>query len=328
MSTQALNASNPFVPNQRVVLFNQAKNITPPNTTGGFANKFTIQFPFQQTFVNAKIALASLYIYNSWFNVTSAYGNNTFYYYMPISAGTYSAAKPVVMPDGIYGINDINAWLHSTMVTNGDVLVNGGSGSDSGTPYYNLSIAEDGPRYRFQITSIPVTGLDLDGDTLSNPNNIYIAGAMCPVLEIPATFYPAGTITPNQTSFSNLTGFLPGIYPPNFTTTATTISPTHPLTAQYKINSPFIPTLTLVNSVNVTCDLVNESLLSYHGAIIYTFSPNVGAGEQIQVQPPQFLWCPVSDKLTQTISISLYDDNFNPLLVQEPGFSATVIIQS
>ena len=65
-----------------------------------------------------KVALASLQMYYSTFNITVLNNNNAFAYVW-VDGGTYT----VLVPDGFYDINALNNYLHFTMVQNKHYLV-------------------------------------------------------------------------------------------------------------------------------------------------------------------------------------------------------------
>ena len=87
-------------------------------------NNNTYQFNFVSGSFHAKdaeIAVGSLTMPYAWFNVSSAYNNNTISITFPYLATTKTLA--VVLPDGFYQISDINNYIQLQMIANGLYLV-------------------------------------------------------------------------------------------------------------------------------------------------------------------------------------------------------------
>jgi hypothetical protein len=96
------------------LVLNSSNNISPQN------NQFKYNFISGNLKVpeGTEIGISQITIPYSWYNVTSQLGNNTFQYYIPNSSNVQTAYN-VTLPNGFYGISDINNALQSTMKTNG-----------------------------------------------------------------------------------------------------------------------------------------------------------------------------------------------------------------
>ena len=83
------------------------------------SNNSTFHYVFPQSvvFKNQEIALSSLTMFNSVYNISSALNNNKFQYIW--SSTTYT----LTLPDGIYEVSDINAYLLFSMKANNHYLV-------------------------------------------------------------------------------------------------------------------------------------------------------------------------------------------------------------
>jgi hypothetical protein len=75
----------------------------------GLNNKLVYKFPNSVVFKDKYIAVSSVSMYYSWFNITSVYGNNTFTYTWTNGAST--STFPVVIPDGLWNISAINNFI-------------------------------------------------------------------------------------------------------------------------------------------------------------------------------------------------------------------------
>lgn len=297
--------------NTITLLFNQQNNATPPSTTGGYANKFTINLPQNLVLRNAEVALSNLFCYYSWFNVKVEYANNTFQYSIPGVGGPYT----VTLPDGIYSFADVNGYLKTAMKTNGHYLVD-----TNGLEVYYLSLASNATYYKVTLTATPLPSALPLGWT--NPAGVMVlsgATVYCPQLIVPAATPAAGDANLiGRSSFSKLIGFVPGSYP-STATTATT----------YYRNSDAVPLLTMTNNINVSCSLVNTSFINpLAGSFVYTFTPvNATSGSQLAQVPSNLNFFPAVDINASQVSIQLLDDNFLPLQVLDPAITCTLIIR-
>ena len=89
------------------------------NIVGTGNNTLTYNFPTTATFKNDYIAVASVSLYYSWFNISSALGNNTFTYTWDSVGG----ATTITIPDGLYEVSTLNDYLQSKFIANGHYLV-------------------------------------------------------------------------------------------------------------------------------------------------------------------------------------------------------------
>jgi hypothetical protein len=64
----------------------------------------------------AELSISQITIPYSWFNITSALGNNTFSYIMP--TGTVDTTVTVTLVDGFYTIADLNIALNASLKAN------------------------------------------------------------------------------------------------------------------------------------------------------------------------------------------------------------------
>lgn len=318
----------------QTITFVQANNVTPANTTGGFASAMTITLPVPIDLSNAEVALASFYCYYSWFNVTAALQNNTLSYTLPNSTGSSwpsgnlypvftNSANPNVIGNGLYAISDLNNVLAYTLQYNGHYYID-----NNGNNVYPISIAVNPTGYNVTVTltalysSLPTGwayGTSITGTT---PFNGMFFTKSVAQLNFPVTGNPAGTYLAGQSSMSKLLGFTAGNYPPTGTVPSTVTA------AQYQYTSQYPPQIGVINSVNVCCNLVNASAITpIASSVIYNFSPTVQSGQQVQEKPQQQLWLPVTAGKYNQIAISLQTDTFTQLPVVDPAMSCTILVR-
>lgn len=112
---------------------------------GAVSHDFTVYFPNQIDFHDRQheAALISLNLWNTWYNVSAAWGNNQFRYFN----GTVWAT--LVIPDGNYNLTALENAIHDGMKENGDVTPGGIGGSES----YDINLI---PNYNTQRLYIEV----------------------------------------------------------------------------------------------------------------------------------------------------------------------------
>jgi hypothetical protein len=164
-------------------------------------NNSILQYNFSGGGVNLKkgqkIALASLQMYYSTFNITSANRNNSFSYVW-VNGITYT----VTVPDGFYDITALNNYLRFTMVQNTHYLT-----TTSGNFVYLLSLGINPSRYAVQLNCFRISAA--------------IATANSWLLPLGATWFPpTNVIVPElivpsalTSNFGLVIGFNAGTYP-------------------------------------------------------------------------------------------------------------------
>jgi hypothetical protein len=237
-----------------------------------------------------KIALQSLHLYYSWYNITSALGNNSLSY---IHDGvTY----PVVFPDGFYSILDIDGFLKFTMKANGHYLVDG-----SGSEVYYISMVENSVYNKFTFT------LDVVPNPLpvgySNPAGMVLTGTTMSLV-IPAT------------PIRDVLGLNAQTYP------------AAPAAVQQQKNSDYIPQITEITTVFVKCDLVNNILFNASASnVLYTFSPSSSFGSFLSIEPSNLIFLPTHTAQFSEINLTLTDQFGRTLNVLDYNMNATILIE-
>jgi hypothetical protein len=178
-----------------------------------------------------KLALGSIQMYYSTFNITAAQSNNTFSYIW-----VDGREITITIPDGFYDINSINDFLHFVMIQQGHYLIN-----TAGEYFYFLTFVINSATYQININAYPMS-------LASYPVADYTIGAYSTATittSSPATpvlwSRPTASITPMirilANNFINIVGFDAGFYPQGKTGFATTV-PTLSLAQATITNAP------------------------------------------------------------------------------------------
>ncbi len=264
-------------------------------TTFEYPNKFTLQLPASGYRTDQdEVALKSLSVYFSWPNISAEKGNNTFSYVW------LGSVTNVVMADGIWTYSDMHSYLQQVMREAGHYLLD-----QNGLPVYYLSVQLNSALYCLSLTCTPLPAVLPAG--WSNPGgvNLTTAASKCPQLVIPA-------------SFSRFTGFAAGTYP------------VVAQTSVYNANSG-VPQVSDVTSLNLLCNLVDNSGFSFTPNILSSFVMAGGqeAGTQINVLPNERDWVGiVPSQMFTEIVLELVDQRRRPVAIRDPaGFVAVLNIR-
>lgn len=268
------------------------------NVVSGSNNAiYRYQFPVGSVrFNKSKVAVSSISMYYSWYNILASSDNNTFSYVWYSSSG--SVTEIITIPDGFYSISEINSYLQSQMISNGHYLVDG-----SGNYVYYLEFITNSTYYSIQLNSYPIPTSLPSGWT--NPASIT---------------FPAVATTPQVTisanAFRDIIGFNAGTYPAAVQTTT------------YSKLSDYTPQVTPVQSVILSCTLLNNKY-SNPGTILYAFSPaGTNFGSIIQSNPSEFSFVDIQDGNYNTFDIAFLDQNFNYLPINDSNLVVQLLIET
>lgn len=262
---------------------------------------YTYRFPNGAVnFHNDQVAVASISIYFSWYNITSAttgsgYNNNTYQYIWTDGGG--STTYTITMPDGYYEIDTLNAYLQSQMVSNGHYLKDG-----AGDYVYYLEIIANQTYYGVQLNSYALpTALPAGW---SNP-----AGIVFPAVASTPQFVILST-----NNFQNVIGFNPGTYPPAIQAT------------NYNILSQNIPQITPVSSLIMTCTLLNNTY-ALPNTLLYSFNvQGTQFGGLYTMNVPQFSFVDIVDGQYTNFTVQFFDQNLNRIAINDDNIVIMLVI--
>ena len=303
-------------------------------------------FPQVPRFIGAEIALTSLSMFNSWFNISAARGNNWLMYAWPVSVSGTDQWQYfyVTLADGSYTIDEVNQTLQNAMLANLTYLLTTVTATNPvSTVVYPLQIVDNsGLYYRTTVTSfpVPVGGTSAQYTSPSGqswtPNAqhaeypaLYIPGYVNPTnpttisnqtQETQNGLYPAGYNTPGYYSMSKFLGLTPGAYPPTAVNSANS-------TATYVANGAFAPMVQSTGVVNILCSLIRQDGFQPGGEILYSFSPQVATGEEIIERPHARYWAPIVDGNANNVTLTFVDENLNALQMQDPRVYCVLTIR-
>ena len=242
----------------------------------GTNSRFLYTFPNGgYTFKNDLIAVEQVAQYNSVFNITSANGNNIFYY-----TWINNVQYTVTIPDGAYSIPTLNSYFQSVMIQNGTYYTLGSNASTtSQTNVYLLEFVLNPSQYAVQLNAYftyatYATSQDWVIPTFTGSQTVWVnpTKPIIPYVTIIANNfttligYSAGKY-PNATIFT--TG---GFAPPNQQEQIDGSTVTTGNVANYSALSTVSPQVQPSSSFLVYCSLVNNRSV-IPSSLIYTYAP-------------------------------------------------------
>jgi hypothetical protein len=284
----------------------------------GQNNKLVYRFPNSVNLTNKYVAVSSITMYYSWFNITQALGNNIITY----TFGDAETVYTITIPDGLYEITDINNYCQFAMIANGTYY------SDSTYNYYPFDLYINPTRYAVQLNTYlmpTIAGLP-SGATYPYPTD--------PNAPVPPTtpLNPIVTFPPN---FSSIVG-----YPVNFASNNNYNNlytpPTPANAANNYVTKTTTGTLSYLSSVapqvqpnsNLLINLSNiNNPYSQPSGIIYSLTPSVAIGEIINDRPPNFMWNKLIDGTYNQLTLSFYGTNLQPLIIRDPQMTILLTIR-
>jgi hypothetical protein len=290
----------------KIIVLNQS-NLIPD----GQNNKMIYKFPNSITFKDNYIAVSSVSMYYSWFNITTTLRNNTWTYTWVV--GTTPQTYDIVVPDGLYEIADLNSYAQFIMTQNGTYLID-----STGNNVFYFTLTSNTNRYAVQLstyllpTSLP-TGFTLPTNFVGFPTT-----AQNCVVSFPANFNGIVGFSAGFTSDVNLNDSY--VVPSN----------------QTLISKNSLGTITYLSTQSPEVQPNSNAIISISGidnnliqpsSVIYSLVPNVGFGQLISEQPPQFMWNKLIDGTYNQLRLSILGTNLQPLQIQDPNITILLAVR-
>ena len=260
------------------------------------SNNSTFHYVFPQSviFKNQEIALSSLTMFNSVYNISNALNNNKFQYIWNSTPYTLTS------PDGIYEIVDINAYLLFSMKSNNHYLVD-----SNDKEVYFLEFILNVNRYGVNIISYSVPTAASTTYPASKNTHFSFPGS---------SFNPQIQMVANN-DFYKLIG-----YASNFASSATAAPSTTYLSSTSPIMNPNSNLL-----VSLSCV---QNPYSNPTNIIYAFGMTSSAGQIQREQPNELAYNEILGGSYSFIDIKILNaDTLTPVSIVDPEISIMLIIR-
>lgn len=284
----------------------------------GKNNTLVYRFPNSVVFKEKYIAVSSIQMYYSWFNINSLYNNMTITYSWTV--GVVSTTYTITIPNGLYNIVDINAYFQWVMINNGTYLIN-----NVGDNVYYFEIIVNPTRYAIQL------------------NTFQVPTVLPALWTAPANFvgFPTQTFNPIIT-FPNFFWRIVGYEPVNtviFTSNSNINNayvPPSPIASNYYVAKDGVGTLSYLSNVSpnvqpnssvyVSISNINNPY-SQPSSIIYSLSPSVAIGELIIETPPNFMWNRLIDGTYNELRLQFLGLDLQPLQLNDPNMTILLTVK-
>jgi hypothetical protein len=269
--------------------------ITGTNVVNQNNNEFVFNFPSTVSLTNCEIAVQSIQLFYSWFNISqTAYNNTTFQYqWYNNTTETYDSFN-VVLPDGLWSIADINAYLQYTMINNGQYAID----SSTGQNIYYITLELNAVLYAVQLNTFPVP--------TTAPAGVEFQFTAPTTTFNPIVIFPA--------NFNKIVGFAP-----NFTSTESTAGTNLSFTSSIAPQVQPSPTLLL------SCNAVFNKF-STPPNILASITPNVDVGASYYIQfYPQYTTL-VGGQYS-SLRLAWMNTSFQAIPLQDPTCCIVLLIR-
>lgn len=280
----------------------------------GNNNTFVYNFPNSVVLSDKYIAVSSITMYYSWFNIDSKYNNNILTYTWTIAG--VSSTYTITIPNGLYNITDINSYCQWVMIQNGHYLINAG-----GDNVYYFDLIVNPNRYAIQINTYQVPLALPIGWT--QPSNFagYANQTYNPIITIPANFNKIVGYTAGFASNNNIGN---AYVPPAPTQSNNYVSKNGAGTLSYLSNT--YPDVQPNSSIFLAISNINNPY-SQPSSIIYSITPTVAIGEQVVERPPNFMWNKLLNGTYNQLRVQFLGIDKQPITLRDPNLTIILTIR-
>lgn len=262
-------------------------------------NVFKYDFRNSVDLRNKEIALSSITLYYSWFNITSDIGNNTFTYTWRVN--TTETPYTITLPDGLYTPSDINAYMQKTFIANGHYIIN----STTGDYVYYAEFIHNNTLNSVDIITHPVPDALPAGYT--EPTNFD---------GWPDDYYnPVITLTAD---FNEFMGYTAGY----------ATSDNYGIGTKLSYNSSTSPDFNVNETILITIQQVQNEYTFPYG-VVYAFTVTNESATQIIIEQPSFpIFSPLIGGYYDNLYIRLLkSSDYTPITIDDPNITMIFAIK-
>ena len=280
----------------------------------GLNSELVHKFPNSVVFKDKYIAVSSISMFYSWFNILQVYNNNFFTYTW--TAGATTTTYTVNIPDGLYEISDINNYIQFVCIQNGTYW------SEFANNYYPFELLVNANRYAVQLNTYLIpTALPTDATVPANFPG-WPTVEQNSVVSFPAQFNLIVGYTANFQSNPNLNN----AYVPSSPSTQSQNYVAKLAGGQLSYLSNFAPQVQPNSNVLVNISNINNPY-TIPSSVIYSLTPSVKIGEQITDTPPNFMWNRLIDGTYNELRVQLKGPDGNKLRINDPNMTILLTIR-
>lgn len=292
-----------------IIVFNQ-NNLVQDGTN----SELVYKFPNSVVLKDKYIAVSSISMFYSWFNILQVYNNNFFTYTW--TSGAVTTTYTINIPDGLYEISDINNYIQFTCIQNGTYW------SSFGNNYYPFELLVNANRYAIQLNTYLIpTALPTDATVPTNFPG-WPTTEQNSVVTFPAQFNKIVGYSANFQSNPNLGN----AYVPPSPTSKSNNYVAKLAGGQLSYLSNLSPQVQPNSNVLFNISNINNPY-AVPSSVIYSLSPSVKIGEQITDTPPNFMWNKMIDGTYNELRLQLKGTDGQRLIINDPNMTILLTIR-
>jgi len=279
----------------------------------GLNNKLIYKFPNSVVLKDKYIAVSSISMYYSWFNISAALGNNIFTFTW--TAGAVTTTYTVTIPDGLWDITAINNYIQFKCIELNLYY------TLSGNNYYPFEIITNLNRYAAQLNTYLIPTTAPTGATTPVGFPGFPTTAQNSVVTFPSAFNKILGYTAGFSSAANVGNATTFGTPTVFTNYAAKNSSG---TISYLSNTA--PDVQPNASILFVMSNINNPYTQPSG-IIYSLNSSVQVGELIVEKPPNFMWNKLIDGTYNELRLTFLSPTLQPLAINDPNMTILLTIR-
>ena len=284
-------------------------------------NRLVYNVPQGLSLKNKEVALHSFSFYNSFFNISSAIGNNMVDFYFPIFSSTVADSYIMtkftwIIADGFYSFTDLQYALQQFMISNKLALYN----QTTGKYMYFFSILQNIVQYSVQLQSYYIP----TASQASSLGFALLSGSSLR-LNTSSSGFPlivAPQISFNE-SFGRVIGFSASTVPAAVATKSSASYDGNPSNTTLSTRTPSINP---IDCVLLRCNIANN-LNSIPNDLLSVTPISSSYGAITQYVANSLLYVPCAQITTNQIIVSMFDQNLNPLLQRDSEITMVLSIR-
>jgi hypothetical protein len=270
------------------------------------SNNNTYQFNFISGSFHAKdceMAVSSLAIPYSWFNISTSYNNNTISITFPYLATT--TTLNITIPNGFYSVSDINNYIALQCINAGLYLI-----SATGSYVYYFQVSTNATYYTNTVV------LSLVPTTLPTGYTQPATGFWSSVSGngLPTTASTPSFTLASSGSINKILGFSTGTY-------ASSTS------SSQSVNGTITPIGSTVNALVIRCNLLTNNIAMPSDILDTVPITSTSFGSNLTYNPPFQKWINIRDGSYNSMTITFQDQNLNTLYANDPNLSMALLIR-
>ena len=292
------------------VLVLNASNVVNDGTN----STYIYNFPNSVSLTDKYIAVSTVTLYYSWFNIDTKYSNVSFTYTWTL--GGVSTPYTINIPNGLYNITDINAYCQWVMIQNLHYLID-----NNGSNVYYFELLVNPNRYAIQLNTFSFPISLPPGWTQPAGFAGYPTQRFNPIITFPNNFNKIVGYRANFTSNGNVNN---AYIPPSPDVSNNFVAKDGAGTLSYL--SDTFPDVQPNSSIFLSISNINNPY-SQPSSIIYSITPTVAIGEQVIERPPNFMWNKLLNGTYNQLRVQFLGIDKQPISLKDPNLTIILTVR-